>query len=416
MCDYKKNIFLAFFLIFGVIFVSQDSLFFATNSNQAFVFAKYFYAMGVTLAISLFYFFYNTKFHKSAFFYCNLMIIISLMNLIVQQDFSLGNFYRILMFPYALCITQIVKLDSFKYIFDSIMFVLCLISLFFYLLFLLYPSFFVFFPTIKNSLNIEFFSMGIYNTCTVLATRNFGFAREPGVFQAFIAIALLIQISNTYKPNYYKIFVYIATMFTTFSTTGFIAISVWFAIFSYERKIPQKRKYTFFLFLLLSIVCVFLFTNVSDLLDSTSVFSKLSKSNSYTTISRYSSVVTNLYICIQHPLFGVGIQRVVDLSQELNLAFWGINTDSNTNTIFYNFSTQGFLYGFLWAIPYALFSKQLFSQTIPLFLASLVLLIICFGELFCYSGIFYLLIFYSFSNENIIQNFHVNYNHNNIRG
>ena len=394
LLGYNKRLFWSFLLLFGVIFVSYDSLLFGTNSNQPYIYAKYFYAATLTIIMLFVDFFKSNEFQKNAFYYCFLMVIISFINMIATQDFSLGNIYRIIMFPYAMCIVRRVSLNDFKFIYDALMTILCFVSVLLFFIHILSPSVMRIFPIVSNSLNNSFYSIGLYNASIIPMFRNLGFAREPGVFQAFIAVALLIQISNAFKTNYYKVFLYLVTMITTFSTTGFIATIIWVFLFLYEENQFKTKKYAF-IFVLISVAFILMYFNLFALIDSMSVMSKLSRTSGYSTVSRYTSIVTNLYICFYHPLFGVGIQRIAEISPSLSFRFFGVYAESNTNTVFYHFGTQGVLYATLWVIPYVCFAKKFFDRNISRILGGLVLLLICFGELFCYSGFFYLLIFYS---------------------
>jgi hypothetical protein len=398
LLGFNKRLFWSFFLLFGVIFVSYDSLLFGTNGNQTYIYAKYFYATFLTVIMLFVDLFKSTEFQEKAFYYCFLMVIISFINMIATQDFSLGNIYRIIMFPYAMCVVRRVRLDDFKFIYDALMTVLCFVSVLFFFIHILSPSIMRFFPIVANSLGNGFYSIGIYNASIFPMFRNFGFAREPGVFQAFIAVALLIQISNSFKTNYYKIALYLVTMFTTFSTTGFIVTIIWAFLFLYEERKYKAKKYLF-IFILIVIAFAMMYFNLFALIDSMSVMSKLSRTSDYSAVSRYTSIITNLYICFYHPLFGVGIQRIAEISPLLSYRIFGVYAVSNTNTIFYHFGTQGVLYATLWVIPYVFFAKSLFDRCFSRILCGLVLLLVCFGELFCYSGFFYLLIFYSFKKD-----------------
>ena len=395
----NECLFCSFFLIFCIIFVSHDSLLFGTNKNQTFIFFKYFYAASLTAVMLFADFFRSKNFQKKSFDYCFLMLIISSINMIATQDFSLGNIYRMMMFPYAMCIVRRISLENFKHIYDTIMTLVCSISLILFFVQILFPMLMDLFPIVANSGDFLYYSIGIFNGRVIPEFRNYGFAREPGVFQAFIALALLIQISPSFKTNYYKISLYLLTMLTTFSTTGYIIAIVWLVLVFYEEKNFFGKKTLFLLFLGICGGFLFLYFDLMPLIDSMSVFSKLSNSSGYTTASRYTSIVSNLYICLHHPLFGVGIQKVGEISPLLSYDFFGVYAESNTNTIFYHFSSQGILYALLWAIPYFLFAKRLFVERISYLLGGGILLLMCFGELFCYSGLFYLLIFYSFENN-----------------
>ena len=57
-----------------------------------------------------------------------------------------------------------------------------------------------------------------------IMVRNFGLFREPGVYQMYIILALIIQLFIFSKPNLKITIMYILVLISTFSTTGYIAL------------------------------------------------------------------------------------------------------------------------------------------------------------------------------------------------
>ena len=226
--------------------------------------------------------------------------------------------------------------------------------------------------------------------------RNMGFCREPGVYQALLVFALLFQIFFL-KKNACKILIYTIAVATTLSTTGYISLLFILILFFYQHKDLNVKNLFFVIFVLILIALVFFYT---DLLSSNgAVFEKFYRTSYHdgdTIVSRIASVYCNISIFLENMMFGAGIYHTGELFPKYSLETFGVSTGSNTNTILFTFASQGVVYGSLVSLFFLYFSKCITKNKIETFLVFLILITECCGELFIYSGWFYVFTLYGF--------------------
>lgn len=161
-----------------------------------------------------------------------------------------------------ICVTTLKS--RFFIIFEDIMFYLCIISLFFWVLHQIIPDqFAIFIESIAFSepgsgnvkANIIFYT--INNLAELLdyviefgpfkLIRNAGFAWEPGAFAVFITLALYV---NFIKDKFNKIinkrfFIFLFALITTFSTTGYGIFILLIMFYTYNKHIKYRFFYLF---------------------------------------------------------------------------------------------------------------------------------------------------------------------------
>lgn len=395
MAKYFDNQVLKFFLVFTLIFISDESTLFVTNSNTSFVFFKYFFYIIIT-AVMLFYDLIMNKQQNVRIVYFSIFIVfISFASMIANQDFTLGNVFRLFFFLYALCFISRLSIEDFIYYFDQIMFPVALISIILFSCSFLFDDIFYFFPKIKNTLGLTYHTIGIYNVPAVFMGRNFGFCSEPGRYQALLLIGLLFQTSSFLKMKNYKVVVYIIALLTTLSTTGYTGLLLFIPLICIKKINYDFRK---IFFLIIPFVCFVILYYYTDLFSLEGrVFEKFTRVNYHdgdSTVSRLASVFCNVKIALEHPVFGVGIQKIAEIFPIYSLEMFGASTKSNTNTILYLFASFGFLYGMMFNFFFLFFSRILFPRRMEALLAASILVIVCCGELFIYSGWLYVLMYY----------------------
>lgn len=120
---------------------------------------------------------------------------------------------------------------------------LSVFSLCTFALLLTVPSIFAVFPTVTNasglSVNNLFFAV-VHNSSYF--NSNFGIFWEPGAYQTFINLALYFQLFVLKDLNIRRITIFLITIFTTFSTTGYLAALLLFGIYLISNR--DKTKIT----------------------------------------------------------------------------------------------------------------------------------------------------------------------------
>lgn len=191
--------------------------------------------------------------------------------------------------------------SRFYTVFIKVMVAICIFSLlWFALLFIgVYP------PFLKN-IN------GIYVSCfhtvgfSLQARRNSGIFSEPGLFQIYINIAILLLSKEKGISNHKKkkiLLLFLVTLLSTGSAMGYLCLVLSMVIWFYNdpnffKGIGNKTQRRVMLGLLLVGVCVL---EVNYGVIRNFIFSW----NSYA--SRHDDTLVSILIARDHPLFGIGI-------------------------------------------------------------------------------------------------------------
>jgi len=132
---------------------------------------------------------------------------------------------------------------------SNVIYKLSLLSLIFYVLQIInFSSTYTFIKSIQNFIGIDtsgfeikkaYSSIFIYTIADFPAgvlnlRRNFGFMWEPGGFATIVVTGFILHLSlNTFNLKDKKAIIFLLTIFTTFSTTGYIALLVIFSYYIY---------------------------------------------------------------------------------------------------------------------------------------------------------------------------------------
>lgn len=199
--------------------------------------------------------------------------------------------------------------------------------------------------------------------------RNMGMFWEPGAFQTFIIFAMIIDIFMLNNQSTKTLALYSATVFTTFSTTGYIALVViYLVIISDNKKISFKTKFGLCLLLGAAIVIIVLNQSIFFETSYSSVFGKLfrlaesGKSAEHSEGVRLASITEPLKQWLKSPVWGVG---------RTYLMMYLLNTKSNgmaTCTFVNWFAVYGTLYGVVMMIGLMKFSKSVSSKSLIKFI------------------------------------------------
>lgn len=234
--------------------------------------------------------------------------------------------------------------------FVNVMLFIATFSFICYLLFIINPGMFDILPNIRivaaKSKRVSNFSNAIFSVLpknTYGFPRNYGIFAEPGVYQVYLIFAMigLLYRNNTRKAV--KLVILIASILTTFSTTGYIVAVCLIAFYfftNYDVK-PIHRV------LGIGLVVLLIYAITSNDYVINLVFGKMQNGGDQSTTSRVYSFVINLLIWMKNPLLGVGSMRVTQLGEELALTLAHTNMFHNTNTFMYTLSCYGIvLFGF----------------------------------------------------------------------
>ncbi len=392
--------FLHYLLIFLFIYISDDTLLFGTNANEAYTSFKYLFVMGAAVLLTIVNILKGRRIPVRAFSTLLLMIFLIFITMIVNEDVRLGYFYKICLLLYGLAITQIMELKEFAIIFNKIITILAVASLVGYVIMIISPSILRLFPTILNTSNYKFYNAFIVLEPSFYSTtlRNYGIFREPGIYQMFLIMALLFQMFVVKKDSLMRYLIYIAAILTTLSTTGYIALGVVFLMFLVNSGgLSRGKKYVLIIIFVVAFLLLFLFTDIFSFKMgsgySDSIFNKLvNPEDSSSGVARFASVTENIRIAFESHIFGVGLTTLSEKFPLYALAEYGRITTHNTNTLLIQFATHGFLYGSVWLWSYWHFAKRL-NAKLSIFVFAIIV-ILYMGENLTFSGFSSLFLMY----------------------
>lgn len=390
----KYNNLLIFILIFMTIFIGRDTL--VCNDLIGFNQSQF-----ITLFMFVFYgilFLITNKDHIKEIFLDIRLLIGVLLSLpfiiimILKQDFTFTYLSMIFAIVCTIFLSYFVSFEQIaKYFTYTILFLTTFSLIANYLL-----RDFVFqnnnIPILINSAKNEFINLlftFIYKQDHYY--RNFCIFREPGVFQYFLIFALLFEtfiIKHSLKIKILFILILSLGMLSTFSTTGFIELVLYFAlvfILYFKKIFNTKRKIlilTIGMFFFVVCFSFALYKNKDLYWTFKPMITKLYTLNSSLT-ARLDSVIVNSSIFFKHPLIGDTVYNVLNGARH------------NTSSTLIMFSMFGFLVGTLYflvwcTVPYLFIKNKNFIRNKFLKYISIFIL--------------FLIIFISFNSENIITN------------
>ena len=298
----------------------------------------------------------NTKIQTRSLVSIGLLSILILINISMDIDhFSMSLLNFDLGFLAKLWISMLIassmdyKIYSRHFI--NIIFALSLISIIFYASFLINPGLITSLPSlniIKSNYN---FIVYIHNKEQWGMDRNCSIFWEPGAFQGFITLALVMlffskdQFFSNKKQLLYILIFTIATL-TTFSTTGYIVLFLLFGAYTMKniKLLP------------LTIIAGIIFYMAFDrVILSNVIFQKFNQEGIWSTSGerRISDVFVEIDMVKSSPVFGVGYhdyftKKGITLSMKGVVETW----EGGTNSLTYLLALFGipFLTILLWGL------------------------------------------------------------------
>lgn len=199
-------------------------------------------------------------------------------------------------------------------------------------------------PVFSNGMH-SFYNFGF--SCVPInhpqSYRNFGIFREPGVYQFFLIIGLIL---NNYFIDWDKNWKYWVcnivlsiTMLTTFATGGIIEIALLFLVLFIDKKWYTKKQTWIIAGTLLSLlVIVSKYTEIDDniLYRATQMIKKIFVTTPSSSGGvRYQSIIVDLQLFLQKPFFG----------EKLSVVMYAESLEFNTTSTMILFAAYGIMAG-----------------------------------------------------------------------
>lgn len=336
---------------------------------------------------------------KNVMLVASLLLILTLITHILNDD--MGKYLLVYSFTIVVSVAYVgaFDFDEFKDSYIRVMYVIALISLVGFSVCLAIPAVEkVFYVHSSSGIDYTYWIIFVKKIASIhLATpRNYGMFWEPGAYQTFLNLALLLEIFNE-KSSFKRIFVFIIAILTTLSTTGYLAMAVILLLPVVKKKVVNKKIRNIIISI---IICITLVVLISpDFLNI--VFGKvnglflnkgeLSQNISGSAKIRYYSLIKPIEVFIENPFFGVGYKGVIEKT-------WDFVYGMPTCTFINWFAMYGFFYGVVMFAGLIRFAIKISHYNRIAFAFSLLgLLIVMISENYVNAPIFFILVFYGFS-------------------
>lgn len=343
-------------VVFFTIYVSNDTFFFGTNSIDFFVTLPR--IMAIVLGIFLLTKSRDNSVTSRCLFPLILLVVCYLISCFYHHETITitGIYLAYIIFAYLFCTR--IDFDLFWILFDKIMYVIAIGAIIVELFAYTVPSLLELFPSITNITGETIYVFGIGGIYKGylhnIAIRSNGIFWEPGVFQLYLNLMIALQLFGKERINYIRVLVYVVGVIITFSTAGYVVLLFLFLLYVLASETNIQRKILIGALLTLAIITL---TAANYTFIYNNVMSKLFEKNNYSATARYSSIISNIQLALENPIFGVGMAGMRDALFTKSLQNFGIVATANTNGLLYPLAAYGIPFGFIYILGMYKFSN-----------------------------------------------------------
>ena len=364
------SVLLYYFLVFYLIY-ARNSMLFGLNSNRTLMnYAKISVFVALIIIFFVFFVIKKQKIHLKKFSLFIFLAIILLVGLILNHDSIETYSLKIITLFLGYILAEYLDFRKVSRIYVNIMIFISSVSLIAYTFADKIISL-GFFPLIYTSSRNEKFSSLLFTNIPHLANsqaRNWGPFVEPGMYQAFLIIAILIALWTCVgRKKLVSIAIFVITLITTKSTAGFIVVPFVFVYYILDRKKQIKLSKSFFISIIIILTIYFYSISRDNIFYR--VFGKLEE---FDNESRWLSTIYGLEVWIENFFFGVGPSYVQDII--ISKYPFG-NYVSVTNTWVFNLASYGVFVGGLYLWGYYQFAKYRSSNRLARFLLYFIIIL-----------------------------------------
>lgn len=310
-------------LIFNKQSITEYFLIFLLVSSSGFLFLINNQPYSIVIFIISLYIFVKKKLKFDKIYF---ILIFSIITLILLQFFKFNFFPTLTLVGILIRITTayfIVKIlkENFLVKYSNIMYYITLSSFYFYIILNIIPESFNFFTQNFSLAAYEHgyqkfkYSIGIY-TIYEDVSRNSGPFWEPGAFSGFLVIALLFNIIRLKSFKNKQSIVLLIGLFTTFSSTGYIAFMFLIFINLYIKNINFYLKaivqwLVLPVFILIFLNTDFLYNKITEQLN----FASKVNLNMTTETQRFINILRDIEDFKGHEIIGRGPNNATRFSE-----------------------------------------------------------------------------------------------------
>lgn len=368
---------------------------------------SYYYKTVVFIAlcavmISFIFFNDNKQLNRNGVLVWVSLSLVIIFTALINNVSSYSSYFAIILQLFtALVFTQIINYKTFVKIYTNSLVFFAFVSIICFFVYQLFPRIALLFPYVKGTASLDYYNAYIYvfgaakgYGTFVPFYRNMGICWEPGAYQAFLNLALIMLIDNenrnSSKKIIFKIVVLVIAVLTTYSTTGYLILLL--VIISKWKKIVKLLKInSIVLGLLMSLFALIIIG--SSFFDFSFFAVKINNEfgDSLSFIGRLG--LSNLKFLYLEPLsiFGMSFEKYSELTYQL---FDGIVGNSWLQSLF----SLGFIFTIGLTIMYGRFCKKS-KNSMVLFL---VLMIMFWTESLFWRPIFLCLAWYGIDNRQML--------------
>ena len=379
------------YLLTYYLIIGSDCILFCFNSNQKYVtFAQYFMVCVSLVFVALAIIKSGGQIKRKHLFLF-FTILALLFTVLYYNEFSGGYISLIALFCLGTFFFDVIDPLKFKKAFLDLMTLICIASLitFFFADFCLeIPGI----PSVYNTLGREYRFFFLSNISVFDPTRNYGLFTEPSRYQAYLNLALMFLLfDRTKKMNIKQIILFVATLITTFSTTGYIAFAIIVMAFIFSNRLNIKLSYKILFVACIGVVVALLFVSSEDFVEA--LVKITAGESSISASTRFNSFFANIKMIVDYFPLGTGISNANDAFSTALVDLGNLYASTNTITLLIYFAKFGLISGLYYAINMTKGVKNIAEETNPL------LLIVAFVAMTCgismiESIIFSIIIFY----------------------
>ncbi len=336
-----------------------------------------------------------------------LIILQFILTFVINLDFAGITEYIRLIVLYLFCYYVYVSFESKDIVqgFSDFMYFIAIVSLIFYVWISMYPTLAF---TVQNGYGTVYMTCFLSFVNVVSFERNCGIFWEPSVFAAVCFIWGIVEIFVIRKLEQRKmrIVVLVITVFTTYSTSGYIYLLFLFIALIFRNDSGIYSLFRIILAVSLISTGILVYFNYNNILLklvelNPLAFKKLILNNVSVT-DRSVGPLADLYVAATHP-FGVGVTNLTSTVKEAASVIFGKTIHTRTSTITYYSAAFGMLCSFTVMIALIKFVKRNIKS---FFLTIIMIIGIVFMSISTPlhdSSIFIILLFIGIQ-ENIIKN------------
>ena len=358
------------FIITLILYVTYNSGFMLSTTNSIGIILDMFFAM--IFLIPVMYNLFNVRL-RFVQYSLILTIVFTLITFIIYRFNPVGAYFGIIFKSIvAMGIVLTYNFRSVVYFFKKYLSVIAIVSLIghYFIVTNIIP---VDMKIIYNINEVPYNVSFPFFSLVWLPEKNIGIFWEPGLFASFLILGLVLEISfkSNEKISYFRIFLFIFTIFTTKSSAGYGLLLFVLLLYLIEivNSTKKKYKYIIYLFLVFPVILIIifypLFFNILNF-EQIDILSKLMPEELINQ-SRYLSIKHNISVFLTMPIFGVGFSNASNLMRH-------VADTSSTTFLISVFGVPGSLYTIMWI--YGIIKNPLLKKNISIIIFLIILLII----------------------------------------